>query len=159
MRCTHLAIGLLVRAITGVEAQSQTPGLHSLFVASGKLFFGTATDTNLFNDTPYLKIANNSNEFGIRVPENSQKWQPTEPTENTFVFANPDQVALTSKANRQMLRCHTLTWHSQLPEFGKNLPSGASYVRTSRPNRKSQSKPQTGQEQPSQQPSKPTSPT
>ncbi|OIW29423.1 hypothetical protein CONLIGDRAFT_713959 [Coniochaeta ligniaria NRRL 30616] len=117
MRYTYLAIGLLVRAITGVEAQSQTPGLHSLFVASGKLFFGTATDTNLFNDIPYMTIANNSNEFGIRVPENSQKWQPTEPTENKFVFANPDQVALTSKANRQLLRCHTLTWHSQLPEF------------------------------------------
>ncbi|KAH8909186.1 hypothetical protein BR93DRAFT_936716 [Coniochaeta sp. PMI_546] len=117
MRYTHLAVGLLVRAIVGVEAQSQTPGLHSLFAASGKLFFGTATDTNLFNDIPYLTIANNSNEFGIRVPENSQKWQPTEPTENKFVFANPDRVALTSKANRQMLRCHTLTWHSQLPDF------------------------------------------
>ncbi|KAJ9138322.1 Beta-xylanase [Coniochaeta hoffmannii] len=117
MRYTHLAIGLLVRAAsTGVEAQ-QPQGLHSLFVASGKLFFGTATDTNLFDDTAYVTIANNSDEFGIRVPENSQKWQPTEPVVNNFMFANPDSVAVTSKANRQMLRCHTLTWHSQLPDF------------------------------------------
>lgn len=116
----YLLMGLLVRALTGVGAQTPAaPGLHSLFVASGKLFFGTATDTNYFNDIPYMKIANNSNEFGIRVPENSQKWGPTEPTENKFVFANPDQVAITSKANGQMLRCHTLTWHSQLPDFGE----------------------------------------
>jgi len=122
MRYTHLAIGLLVRAAsTGVEAQ-QPQGLHSLFVASGKLFFGTATDTNLFDDTAYVTIANNSDEFGIRVPENSQKWQPTEPVVNNFMFANPDSVAVTSKANRQMLRCHTLTWHSQLPDFGVSGP-------------------------------------
>ncbi|KAK1770734.1 glycoside hydrolase family 10 protein [Phialemonium atrogriseum] len=110
---------LLVSAGVGVAAQkqNQTQGLHSLFVASGKLFFGTATDTNLFKDVEYLKIANNSNEFGIRVPENSQKWQPTEPKEGTFDFANSDMVALTSRQNGQMLRCHTLTWHSQLPAF------------------------------------------
>lgn len=111
---------LLVSAGVGVAAQkqNQTQGLHSLFVASGKLFFGTATDTNLFKDVEYLRIANNSNEFGIRVPENSQKWQPTEPKEGTFDFANSDMVALTSRQNGQMLRCHTLTWHSQLPAFG-----------------------------------------
>jgi endo-1,4-beta-xylanase len=132
MMYTHLSLGLLlVRAATGVGAQQQQPaqpqGLHSLFVAAGKLFFGTATDTNLFNDIPYLTIANNSNEFGLRVPENSQKWQPTEPRANKFVFANPDRVALTSEANGQMLRCHTLTWHSQLPDFGKSpsIPSAS----------------------------------
>ena len=119
MRYTHLAIGLLVRAASvGAAAAAEAQGLHSLFVASGRLFFGTATDTNLFNDTAYVAIANDSAEFGIRVPENSQKWQPTEPVVNNFMFANPDRVALTSKTNRQMLRCHTLTWHSQLPDFG-----------------------------------------
>lgn len=104
---TVILAGLLVTVVTNVKAQSQAPGLHSLFAASGKLFFGTATDTRLFNDIPYLIIANNSNEFGLRVPENSQKWQPTEPTENKFVFANPDQVAITSRSNGQLLRCHT----------------------------------------------------
>ncbi|KAL1877571.1 hypothetical protein VTK73DRAFT_8560 [Phialemonium thermophilum] len=112
-----LAAALLARACLGDNAPDQGPGLHALMVGAGKLFFGTATDTNLFNDTQYLAIANSSSMFGIRVPENSQKWQPTEPTQGRFAFANPDDVAVTSRANGQLLRCHTLTWHSQLPNF------------------------------------------
>jgi endo-1,4-beta-xylanase len=116
----RLVAGLLV-SVGAAEAQAtnNTRGLHELFVRAGKLFFGTATDTNLFNDIPYLAIANNTNEFGLRVPENSQKWEPTEATENVFTFTNPDLVLKTSKANQQMLRCHTLTWHQQLPTFSK----------------------------------------
>ena len=114
--------GLLASTGTCVAAQNQTQtrGLHSLFVASGKLFFGTATDARNFNDAPYLEIANDTNEFGLWVPENSQKWQPTEPEQNNFAFGDPDEVMRASKENRQMLRCHTLTWHSQLPNFGRN---------------------------------------
>jgi endo-1,4-beta-xylanase len=108
---------LMAGVFSGVSAQTQ--GLHSLFVASGKLFFGTATDTNLFNDSAYQTIARNKNEFGLYVPENSQKWQPTEPKQEDFVFTNPDRVANQTKTNGQMFRCHTLTWHSQLPTFGK----------------------------------------
>ncbi|KAL1887203.1 Endo-1,4-beta-xylanase 5 [Sporothrix stenoceras] len=92
-------------------------GLHTLAKANGLLFFGTATDTNLFNDTAYMQIVNDRNMFGILVPENSQKWQPTEPTQNDFQFANPDRVHSVATANQQMLRCHTLTWFQQLPTF------------------------------------------
>jgi len=115
--------GLLVSAgWNGVAAQG-TPaagqGLHSLFVAAGKLYFGTAIETNNFNDSAYLAIANNKNEFGMYVPENSQKWEAIQPQPGDFEFANPDAVAARAKANGQMYRCHTLTWHSQLPTFGK----------------------------------------
>lgn len=92
-------------------------GLHTLAKASGLLFFGTATDTNLFNDTAYMQIVNDRNEFGILVPENSQKWQPTEPTQNDFQLTNPDRVRSLATANQQLLRCHTLTWFQQLPTF------------------------------------------
>ncbi|KAK3328560.1 glycoside hydrolase family 10 protein [Cercophora scortea] len=106
----------------GAWAQNTTTptpgeGLHSLFVASGKLFFGTAIDTNNFNDVAYQAIAKNGSEFGLYVPENSQKWGPTEPTEGSFVFANPDAVDAQARASTQMFRCHALTWHSQLPQF------------------------------------------
>lgn len=40
-------------------------GLHALFVASGKLYFGNAMDVNVFNDTAYQAIASNKNEFGM----------------------------------------------------------------------------------------------
>ncbi|CAK7224582.1 Endo-1,4-beta-xylanase 5 [Sporothrix bragantina] len=92
-------------------------GLHTLAKANGLLFFGTATDTNLFNDSAYMQIVNDRNMFGILVPENSQKWQPIEPTQNNFQFNNSDRVHSLANSNQQMLRCHTLTWFQQLPAF------------------------------------------
>lgn len=116
-----LTSGLLASLSPLASAQQQgQPGLDSLFKAAGKLFFGTATDTNNFNDTAYLNVLNNRNEFGIVVPENSMKWQPTEPTEDKFVFTNPDQVRALAVKNGMMLRCHTLTWFQQLPQFSKS---------------------------------------
>ncbi|OHE92487.1 glycosyl hydrolase family 10 [Colletotrichum orchidophilum] len=92
-------------------------GLHELAVKSGKLFFGTATDTNLFNDAAYMAVLNKTGEFGLVVPENSQKWDATEKKQGQFLFKNPDAVMALAQANKQMMRCHALTWHSQLPQF------------------------------------------
>lgn len=117
-----LTAGLLA-GLGPLPASAQTPqappgGLHSLARAAGKLFFGTATDTNNFNDTAYMQILRDPDEFGILVPENSMKWQPTEPTQDKFVFSGPDQVRALATQNGQMFRCHTLTWFQQLPQFG-----------------------------------------
>ncbi|KAK3995575.1 glycoside hydrolase [Cladorrhinum sp. PSN332] len=104
-------------AQSNTTQQEQEQGLHSLFVAAGKQYFGTATETNNFNDGPYQSILNNANEFGQITPENSQKWEVAQPVPNRFDFANSDLVSAKAKANNQLLRCHTLTWHSQLPPF------------------------------------------
>ncbi|KAK3906371.1 glycoside hydrolase [Staphylotrichum tortipilum] len=113
--------GLILAAgfVGGAAAQNQTggQGLHALMVAAGKLYFGTAMETNNFNDMAYQAISSNRNEFGMFTPENSQKWEVTEPTQNQFSFTQADQVAMKVKSNGQLLRCHTLTWHSQLPGF------------------------------------------
>lgn len=114
-----LTTGLLA-GLSSLASAQQTPGLNSLAQAAGKLFFGTATDTNNFNDTVYQQIVSNRNEFGILVPENSQKWQPTEPTEGKFAFTSPDQVRALATKNGQMFRCHTLTWFQQLPQFSQS---------------------------------------
>ncbi|KZL64191.1 glycosyl hydrolase family 10 [Colletotrichum incanum] len=106
----------VVLSIWGVTALGQ--GLHELAVKSGKLlFFGTATDTTLFNDAPYMAVLNTTGEFGLVVPENSLKWEATEKTQGQFQFSDPDAVLGVAQANNQMLRCHALTWHSQLPQF------------------------------------------
>lgn len=113
----RLLTGLLASQTAHAQSNNGAPGLHSLAVAAGKLFFGTATDTNNFNDTAYMSIVTNRNEFGILVPENSMKWQPTEPTQNQFSFTNPDAVRALAQRNNQLFRCHTLTWFQQLPQF------------------------------------------
>ena len=112
-----LASGLLSSA--AAQNQTQGEGLHSLMVAAGKLYFGTAMETNNFNDAAYQAIASNKNEFGMFTPENSQKWEVTEPTQNKFSFVQADSIAEKVQSNGQLFRCHTLTWHSQLPSFGK----------------------------------------
>ncbi|WYZ40900.1 hypothetical protein EsH8_IV_001241 [Colletotrichum jinshuiense] len=105
----------LLLSLWGAAASGQ--GLHELAVRSGKLFFGTATDTNLFGDAAYMAVLNRTGEFGLVVPENSQKWDATEKAQGQFQFANPDAVLGVARANKQAMRCHALTWHSQLPQF------------------------------------------
>lgn len=123
-----LTSGLLVSASSPLLAERQqtpppeTQGLHRLMVNAGKLYFGTAIETNNFNDRPYRAIADNPDEFGLYVPENSQKWEAIEPRQGAFSFDAADSVARLAKTNGQLFRCHTLTWHSQLPPFGTHRP-------------------------------------
>ncbi|SPQ21353.1 72bbcad2-b8c9-4355-8907-14b86e670157 [Thermothielavioides terrestris] len=121
-RALLMASGLLLAAGRPAAAQNQTQGegLHSLMVAAGKLYFGTAMDTGNFNDPAYMAIVTNKSEFGMFTPENSMKWQVTEPQLDKFSFTQADEVAQKVKSNGQMLRCHTLVWYSQLPTFVAN---------------------------------------
>ncbi|KAF6827646.1 Endo-1,4-beta-xylanase 5 [Colletotrichum musicola] len=103
--------------LLSLAALTSAQGLHELAVKSGKLFFGTATDTNLFGDAAYMGVLNRTGEFGLFVPENSQKWDATEKTQGEFRFEKADGVVGIARANGAMVRCHALTWHSQLPQF------------------------------------------
>ncbi|GKT63102.1 endo-beta-xylanase A [Colletotrichum tofieldiae] len=94
--------------------------LNTLAVRAGLKYFGTAVGEGQVNDATYRAIVNNKNEFGSLVPENGQKWQNTEPNRGSFSYGNADIVPNIAKANGQILRCHTLTWHSQLPNWVSN---------------------------------------
>ncbi|KAK1691037.1 family 10 glycosyl hydrolase [Colletotrichum godetiae] len=92
--------------------------LNTLAVRAGLKYFGTAVDERrTTTDAAYMAIVNNTAEFGSLVPENGQKWAYTEPTQNTFSYTSGDDIPNIAKANGQILRCHTLTWHSQLPNW------------------------------------------
>ncbi|KAI0405627.1 family 10 glycosyl hydrolase [Xylaria palmicola] len=99
-------------AVPGASAQ-----LNKLAKAAGKLYFGTATDNGELTDTNYVNILKDADEFGQITPSNGQKWESTEATQNQFTFANGDEIAHLAKSNGQLLRCHTLVWHSQLPSW------------------------------------------
>ncbi|CRK46574.1 hypothetical protein BN1723_007132 [Verticillium longisporum] len=91
--------------------------LHSLAVAAGLEYFGTAVDERQVNDAQYRSFVDNTAEFGQVVPENGQKWDSTERSQGVFTYTSGDIVPNVAKANKQILRCHTLTWHSQLPNW------------------------------------------
>ncbi|KAK3321895.1 glycoside hydrolase superfamily [Apodospora peruviana] len=95
-----------------------TAQLHQLAVAAGLKYFGTAvSEGNVNSDSAYRAIVNNKNEIGQLVPENGQKWDATEPSRGSFSYSSGDIVPNIAKANGQLLRCHTLVWHSQLPNW------------------------------------------
>ncbi|CEO59739.1 Putative Endo-1,4-beta-xylanase [Penicillium brasilianum] len=113
----HLSASSLLLAAGVLSKLAFGAGLDTAAVAIGKLYFGTATDNPELTDTAYVTQLNNTNDFGQITPGNSQKWDATEPSQNTFTFTNGDTVAKLAEANGQKLRCHNLVWHSQLPSW------------------------------------------
>ncbi|PVH79727.1 glycoside hydrolase family 10 protein [Cadophora sp. DSE1049] len=108
----HFSTLLLVAALPTAFGQ-----LNQLAKAKGLKYFGSATDNPELSDAPYLAILSDVNEFGQITPGNAQKWSYTEPTQGTFSWTQADTIANLAKTNGQLLRCHTLVWHSQLPSW------------------------------------------
>ncbi|KAF1958384.1 glycoside hydrolase [Byssothecium circinans] len=98
------------------------PGLDILAKRAGLLYFGTAIDNVVLNNTAYVSIAHNRSEFGQVTPSNGQKWMYTEPSRNNFSFSMADAIIKPAKRAGQMRRCHTFVWHNQLPSWleGRN---------------------------------------
>ncbi|KAK2015653.1 family 10 glycosyl hydrolase [Colletotrichum eremochloae] len=104
------AAGLL--ALPGVSAN-----LHELAVAAGKKYFGSATDNPELTDTAYVNLLKNNKMFGQITVGNTQKWQFTEPSQGSFSYTGGDEITSFATANGQLIRCHTLVWHNQLPSW------------------------------------------
>ena len=92
--------------------------LNTFAKAKGLKYFGSATDNPELSDSAYVKILSDSSEFGQITPGNSQKWDAIQPSQNSFTYTQGDAVVNLAKANGQLVRCHNLCWHSQLPSWG-----------------------------------------
>ncbi|KAL3489685.1 endo-1,4-beta-xylanase precursor, partial [Aspergillus germanicus] len=109
-RTVALAAALLPKIVSAI-------GLHEAAIAAGLEYFGSATDNGELSDAPYLVQLSNTDDFGQITPGNSQKWDSTEPSQGTFSFTRGDVIADLAEDNGQLLRCHTLVWHQQLPSW------------------------------------------
>ena len=128
-----LAVGLtaLLAAQTGAAGATVSPPGHSakppgavpvprdsLRALASKvgLRIGTAVNTDaLAADATYRQIT--ADQFSSVTPENVMKWQVVEPTQGTYDWSAADQFVSFAKANGQLVRGHTLVWHSQLPTW------------------------------------------
>ena len=110
-------IAILAAVLAPVAVTAQ---LHNLAVGAGLKYFGIAVgESAVGSDSTYRALVNNKNEFGQLVPENGQKWDSLEPSRGNFNYQQGDIVPNVAKANGQLLRCHALVWHSQLPGWGE----------------------------------------
>ncbi|TGZ83773.1 glycosyl hydrolase family 10 protein [Ascodesmis nigricans] len=88
---------------------------------AGKEYFGVATDPNTLNIPEIASIVDQ--EFGSVTPENSMKWDSTEPSQNNFNFAKSDILVSFAQSHNKTIRGHTLIWHSQLPNWVTTITS------------------------------------
>jgi endo-1,4-beta-xylanase len=111
-----LVSGGAVLASTGSSTAGSVPpdSLRALAAGIG-LRVGTAV--NPFDlDTPaYTQIT--ADQFSTVTPENEMKWQLVEPTRGTYDWSGGDRLVQFARDHGQLVRGHTLLWHSQLPTW------------------------------------------
>jgi endo-1,4-beta-xylanase len=101
-------------------AHADTATLGQLAAAKGR-YFGSATDNPELSDSQYTQIL--GSEFGQITPGNTMKWQYTEPSQGQFSYGSADTIVNLAKSHSQVVRGHTLVWHSQLPGWVGNVPA------------------------------------
>ncbi|MCC3651717.1 endo-1,4-beta-xylanase [Streptomyces sp. S07_1.15] len=94
--------------------------LGAAAAGSGR-YFGAAVAANHLGDSQYVQTLNR--EFNSVTAENEMKWDALEPSQNNFNFGNADRIFNHARQQGMAVRGHTLVWHSQLPDWVKNLGS------------------------------------
>jgi endo-1,4-beta-xylanase len=96
-------------------SNGNTPGSLRSLAANIGLQIGSAIIPQDIETPSFAAIA--SSQFSVVTPGNAMKWQVVEPTEGTFDWSQADQLVAFAQANHQLVRGHTLLWHSQLPTW------------------------------------------
>jgi endo-1,4-beta-xylanase len=108
------ALALVVMALAAGPAQAHHPrGLRDF---TERPLIGTAVNTDLLGSDPtYTAILDR--EFNSVTPENAMKWESVEAQRGVLDFSAADRLVAHARAHDQVVRGHTLVWHSQLPAW------------------------------------------
>jgi endo-1,4-beta-xylanase len=101
-------------AAGAASADTTSASLRDLAARIG-LRFGSALIPQDIQTPSYAAIA--SSQFSVVTPGNEMKWQVVEPEQGVYDWSGADNLVAFAKANNQLVRGHTLTWHNQLPDW------------------------------------------
>lgn len=79
---------------------------------------GTALGADDLRDTAALAVADR--EYSSVTPENEMKWAIVHPERDRYDFTAADRIVDHARANRMLVRGHTLVWHRQNPTWLEN---------------------------------------
>ncbi|CAO2648866.1 Nn.00g098150.m01.CDS01 [Neocucurbitaria sp. VM-36] len=123
---TALALASSAVAIPAYSLETrQATTLNAAIVAKGRSYIGTSLTIRSDNTEQNLI---KSAEFGSITPENAMKWDATEPNRGQFSWGNADQIANFATQNQKQMRCHTLVWYSQLPNWVSQINNNATLI-------------------------------
>ncbi|KAF3466972.1 endo-1,4-beta-xylanase [Streptomyces sp. Tu 3180] len=84
-------------------------------VAGGGHHLEQAYPDPFTHDRQYRKIL--ARQFSSVSPENQMKWDFIHPERDRYDFGQADAIVEFAERNRQVVRGHTLLWHSQNPQW------------------------------------------
>lgn len=85
---------------------------------ASKRLIGTAIRANKLMTATYTTTAR---EFNYVTPENEMKWDALERNPGQFSYQNADRIVQFAEANYMQVKGHTLVWHSQIPQWVRDL--------------------------------------
>ena len=105
------------QAAAGTTPATAEPAPDSLrgLAAMVGLRFGTALIPFDLDTPAYAQIA--AEQFSVVTPGNEMKWQVVEPEQGVYDWSGADNLVAFAQQNGQLVRGHTLLWHSQLPNW------------------------------------------
>lgn len=116
---TTLATSVITATTTSSASTSDSTSLNTKFVAHGKKYIGTCADEERLEVAQDAAIE--AGDFGQVTPENSMKWDATEPEQGVFTFDDADYLVDWAQTNGKLIRGHNLCWYSQLPTWVSDI--------------------------------------